>query len=93
QQKQGAEFENRTLAALQQQASAIELIKTSLLQQAETAKVTALTSLIDRDERRIETLTEWGSKAGNDNKYSNGIHAAKKRIDSYHEQLKEYAKT
>ncbi len=91
QQRQGEEFEKRTLVVLQQQAAAIKLIESSLVQQANAARVTALTTLIEREEQRIETLREWGSVAGDENKYSNGIKAAMKRVADYQEQLRKHA--
>jgi hypothetical protein len=83
QQRQNAEFEQKTLAAITQQAETIQLIKTSLMQQASVARVTALTYLIEREEQRIETLKEWGVN------YSKGIKAAKPRIDDYQAQFKD----
>ncbi|WP_273526568.1 hypothetical protein [Pseudomonas sp.] len=89
QQRQSAEFEQKTLAAMTQQAETIELIKTSLVQQANVARVTALTYLIEREEQRIETLKEWGEQSHKDeNYYSKGIKAAQGRIDGYQEQIK-----
>lgn len=90
QQRQNAEFEQKTLAAMTQQAETIQLIKTSLVQQANVARVTALTYLIEREEQRIETLKEWGMQSYKDeNYYSKGIKAAKTRIDVYQAQIKE----
>ena len=90
QQRQNAEFEQKTLAAMAQQAETIQLIKTSLVQQANVARVTALTYLIEREEQRIETLKEWGVQSYKDeNYYSKGIKAAKARIDDYQTQIKE----
>ena len=66
QQRQNAEFEQKTLAAMAQQAEALGLIKTSLVQQANVARVTALTYLIEREEQRIETLKEWGLQSHKD---------------------------
>lgn len=89
QQRQSAEFEQKTLAAMTQQAETIELIKTSLVQQANVARVTALTYLIEREEQRIETLKEWGLESHkNENYYSKGIKAAQERADGYQEQIK-----
>jgi hypothetical protein len=89
QQRQNAEFEQKTLSAMTQQAETIELIKTSLVQQANVARVTALTYLIEREEQRIETLREWGEQSHKDeNYYSKGIKAAQGRIDDYQEQIK-----
>lgn len=89
QQRQNAEFEQKTLTAMAQQFETIELIKTSLVQQADVARVTALTYLIERDEQRIETLKEWGLQSHkNENYYSKGIKAAQDRVDGYQEQIK-----
>lgn len=89
QQRQSAEFEHKTLAAMAQQAETIELIKTSLVQQANVARVTALTYLIEREEQRIETLKEWGEQSHKDeNYYSKGIKAAQARVDDYQEQIR-----
>ncbi len=90
QQRQNAEFEQKTLAAMTQQAETIQLIKTSLVQQANVARVTALTYLIEREEQRIETLKEWGVQSYKDeNYYSKGVKAAKARIEDYQAQIKE----
>ena len=89
QQRQSAEFEHKTLAAMAQQAETIELIKTSLVQQANVARVTALTYLIEREEQRIEKLKEWGTQSYKDeNYYSQGIKAAQGRVNDYQEQIK-----
>jgi type II secretory pathway pseudopilin PulG len=85
QQRQNAEFEQKTLAAMTQQAETIRLV-----QQANVARVTALTYLIEREEQRIETLKEWGMQSYKDeNYYSKGIKAAKTRIDVYQAQIEE----
>ena len=90
QQRQNAEFEQKTLVALTQQAETIELIKISLIQQANVAKVTAHTYLIEREEQRIETLKEWGLQSHKDeNYYSKGIKASQARIDGYQKKIKE----
>jgi hypothetical protein len=90
QQRQNAEFEQKTLEAMTQQAETIQLIKTSLVQQANVARVTALTYLIEREEQRIETLKEWGMQSYKDeNYYAKGIKAAKSRIGDYQAQIKE----
>lgn len=91
QQRQSAEFEKATLGALTQQAAAIKLIEQTLLAQANTAKVTALSALIDREQQWAETLRQWGEVAGDVNKYGNGIKAANARLEKYHVQLREYA--
>lgn len=90
QQRQGAEFERKTLAALAQQAKTIGLIETNLVQQADNAKVTACTYLINHEEQRIETLKEWGLRSyKNENYYSRGIEAALARINEYHKQIQQ----
>lgn len=91
QQKQAAEFEKVTVASLDQQSRAIDLIEKSLAAQANAAKVVALTSLIEHEEQRIDTLRHWGGIAGDENKYVNGIKAAEKRIEHYKTQLKQHA--
>ena len=91
QQKQGEEFEKRTLGALEQQAAAIKLIEQTLIQQANAAKVSALSTLIDQEQRRIADLKEWGESVGKKNKYQNGIQAAQKRVEEYREQLRNHA--
>lgn len=92
QQRQNAEFEHKTLVAMAQQAETIELIKTSLVQQANVARVTALTYLIEREELRIETLKEWGLESHkNENHYYKGIKAAQERVDDYQKQIKNVA--
>lgn len=59
------------------------------MQQANVARVTALTYLIEREEQRIETLKEWGAQSHRDeNYYSKGIKAAQGRVDDYQEQIK-----
>jgi hypothetical protein len=94
QQRQSAEFEQKTLATMSQQAETIELIKTSLVQQANFARVTALTYLIEREEQRIETLKEWGEQSHkNENHYNKGIKAAQDRIDNYQEEIKKLGTT
>lgn len=81
QQRQNAEFEQKTLAALAQQAETIGLIKANLIQQANVARVNALAFLIEREEQRIETLKEWGIRSHkNENYYTQGIKAAQERI-------------
>jgi|GEM_PF-3141236 len=88
QQRQNAEFEQKTLTAMANQAETIGLIKTSLVQQANGARVTALTFLIERDEQRIATLREWGLQSHKDgNYYSKGIEAAQARVDDHQEQI------
>jgi hypothetical protein len=91
QQKQSAEFERVTLSSLEQQAAAIKLIESSLKEQASTAKVAALSALIDRENQRAETLREWGTLAGDENKYINGIRAAQRRVEDYQNQLRQHA--
>lgn len=89
QQRQNAEFEQKTLAAMARQTETIELVKTSLVLQADVARVTALTYLVEREEQRIETLKEWGVQSHKDeNYYAKGIKAAKERIDGYQEEIR-----
>jgi len=89
QQRQNAEFEQKTLAAMTQHSETIQLIKTSLVQQANVARVTALTYLIEREEQRIETLKEWGVQSHKDeNYYAKGIKAAQARVDGYQHEIK-----
>ena len=65
-------------------------MRVSLVQQANVARVSALTDLIEREEQRIETLKEWGMQSYKDEShYSKGIKAAKTRIDDYQAQIKE----
>ncbi len=90
QQRQNAEFEQKTLSAMMQQAETIELIKTSLVQQANVARIAALTYLVEREEQRIETLKEWGRQSYKDeNYYDKGIKAAEARINTHQVQIKE----
>ena len=92
QQRQNAVFEQKTLSAMDRQAETIELIKGNLLQQANTARVSALTFLIEREEQRIENLKEWGLKSFKDeNHYSKGIKAAEARINSHHDEVNKLA--
>jgi len=91
QQKQAAEFENVTLVALNHQAAAIKLIEASLTEQASTAKVAALSALIDREEQRAETLRQWGALAGDETKYNNGIKASQRKVDEYQKKLQVHA--
>ncbi len=89
QQRQNAEFEEKTLATINRQTETIELIKTSLVQQANVARVTALTYLVEREEQRVETLKEWGLKSYKDETYySKGIKAAQARAVDYQEKIK-----
>jgi uncharacterized protein HemX len=89
QQKQNAEFEQKTLVAMKQQTETIEIVKSSLMQQANVAKITALTYLVDRQNQRIEKLKEWGEQTHkNEYHYSKGIDAAEARIAEYETQIK-----
>jgi len=91
QQRQNANFEEKTLAAMEQQAETIELIKTSLVQQANGARVTALMYLIESEENRIENLKTWGKQSYQDeNHYSQGIRAAQARLDDYRNQIRQF---
>jgi len=88
QQQQNAEFQKATLHTLNQQAQAIELIKSNLLQQADAARVAAITTMIERLELRIENLKDWGRNIYNDEKYyRHGIDAAAKRIKEYERRI------
>lgn len=95
QQKQSAEFEQRTLqseqrtvAVLEQQSRAIALIEQSLQQQVHAGRVAALTFMIERQEQRIDSLRDWGRTQYNDEKhYKGGIDAASRRISEYEKQI------
>lgn len=90
QQRQSAEFERSTLATMEQQARTIALVEKNLVQQANVARVTALSFLIQRDEDRIETLKTWGQQAYKDeNYYSKGIKAAQARIEEYQSKIRD----
>ena len=91
QQKQNKQFEEYTLAALAQQSKQIEVLHSSISEQLKTAKVTAISTLIDRDEQQIENLKMWGKQQGDINKYENGISAASKRVKKYNETLQSLA--
>ncbi|GAA5444693.1 hypothetical protein Misp06_02883 [Microbulbifer sp. NBRC 101763] len=91
QQKQNDQFEKYTLTALDQQSKQIEIINKSIEEQLKTAKVAAITALIDREEQRIANLKEWGEQKGDINKYENGIAAASRRIEKYNEDLQAHA--
>lgn len=91
QQKQGEAFENRTLKAIEQQTTTIKLIEQSLIQQANAAKVNALTTLIDQEQQRIVSLETWGEIKGDRKYYSKGIQASKDRIKEYRERIREHA--
>lgn len=91
QQKQNKQFEEYTLAALHQQSQQIEVLHGSISEQLKTAKVTAISTLIDREEQQIENLKIWGEQQGNIAKYENGISAASKRIKKYNETLENLA--
>ena len=94
QQQQNAEFEKKTLVAMTLQAETLQLIKVSLVQQANVARVSALTHLVEREEQRIETLKEWGLQSHKDvNYYSKGIKVAQARIDEYQIQIKKIGTT
>lgn len=91
QQRQAADFERVTVASLEQQGDAIQLIHRSLAEQASTARVMALNALIDREEQRIANLRQWGSIAGDENKYNGGIQAAQKKIKKYQTEIEQHA--
>ena len=89
QQEQNAEFEKKTLATMAQQAKTLEIIQSSLLQQADVARINAMTYMIEREEQRIDTLKQWGQQNyKNDNHYAQGIKAATARIDAYQSEIK-----
>lgn len=96
QQKQAHEFEKNTLNAekrtievLTQQSQAIALLDASLKQQVHAGRVAALTFLVERQELRIETLREWGSKSFGDEKhYQKGIDAANRKIEGYERDIR-----
>ncbi|GAB3481632.1 hypothetical protein [Marinomonas epiphytica] len=81
QQQQNDQFEQATLKSLEGQFEALNLLKKAIDEQASTAKVTALNTLIMMDERRIQDLKEWGKNVGDINKYAGGIKKAKNRIE------------
>ena len=91
QQKQNKQFSEYTLTALEQQSKQVEVLHKNIEEQLKTAKVTALSTLIDREEQRIENLKQWGKQQGNINKYEKGIAAAAKRIEKYNEDLQSHA--
>lgn len=78
QQRQSAEFEGKTISTLEQQAKTIVIIERNLVQQANMARVNALSFLIQREEDRVEKLKEWGRNSYKDeNYYSKGIKQGK----------------
>lgn len=81
QQKQNDQFEQATVRSLEGQVEALGLLKKAIDEQASTAKVTALNTLIMMDERRVQDLKEWGKNVGDINKYAGGIKKAKARIE------------
>ncbi|ETX11657.1 hypothetical protein MUS1_09500 [Marinomonas ushuaiensis DSM 15871] len=81
QQQQNNQFEEVTLKSLEGQVEALTVLKKAIDEQASTAKVTALNTLIMMDERRVQDLKEWGKNVGDFNKYSGGIKKAKARIE------------
>lgn len=81
QQQQNDQFEQATLKSLEGQVEALTVLKKAIDEQASTAKVTALNTLIMIDERRVKDLRDWGKSVGDINKYSGGIKAAISRID------------
>jgi hypothetical protein len=101
QQKQSSEFEKHTLKAeqrtidvLEQQSRAIGLIEQSLQQQVHAGRVAALTFMIERQEKRVESYRDWGQKShNNENHYKNGIEAAEKQIRAFEEQVKKLGAT
>lgn len=91
QQKQNKQFEEYTLTALDQQAKQIQILHKSIEDQLKNAKVSAISTLIDREEQKIENLKLWGKQQGDINKYENGISAASKRVEKYNRDLQEHA--
>ena len=92
QQKQNEQFEKHTLGALEQQSATIKIVQSNLEEQLATAKITAITALIDREEQRIENLKQWGKQQGDPMKYDKGITAAAKRIEEFNQELMKHAK-
>jgi hypothetical protein len=68
QQQQNDQFEQVTMKSLEGQVEALDLLKKAIDEQASTAKVTALNTLIMMDERRVQDLKEWGKSVGDINK-------------------------
>lgn len=101
QQKQAREFERNTVAAeqrtmqvLEQQSRALGLIETSLKQQVHAGKVTALAIMLERYEKRIDTLRNWGYQSYNDEKhYQGGIDAAQRRVDELTKKIDDIGAT
>lgn len=93
QQKQNREFEEQTRKSIEQQNSILKLMQDSLIHQANVARVDALKHLIDSDEQRIIDLKNWGlhSSHKNENYYSKGIEAAKRRISEYEAEIEKLA--
>ncbi|RBP84711.1 hypothetical protein DFP80_103184 [Marinomonas rhizomae] len=56
------------MKSLEGQVEALDLLKKAIDEQASTAKVTALNTLIMMDERRVQDLKEWGKSVGDINK-------------------------
>lgn len=89
QQRQNDQFEQQTVSAMQQQAETLSLIKTSLVQQANFARVTALMHMIGSEEERIKQLEDWGrQKENNEKLYAGGIKKAEDNIKRYQEEIK-----
>ncbi|RBO79592.1 hypothetical protein [Marinomonas aquiplantarum] len=87
QQKQNDQFEHATLKAMAGQMEALELLKSAIDEQASTAKVTALNTLIAMDERRLKDLKEWGRNLGDENRYAGGIRKAQNRINEHRAKI------
>lgn len=87
QQKQSAEFEQKTLEAMARHTETIELIRISLEQQRHSARATALALMIQHEEQKIETFKEWGRAKNNENQYSGGIKAAQNKIKEHQDRI------
>lgn len=87
QQKQNDQFEKATLDALTGQMETLALLKKAIDEQASTAKVTALNTLIAMDERRLKDLKEWGKSLGDENRYAGGIRKAQNRINEHRAKI------
>lgn len=69
------------------------MMNRSIDEQLKTAKVMAISTLIDREEQKIENLKQWGEQKGDINKYKQGISAASRRIEEYNRDLRNHAKS
>lgn len=87
QQQQNDQFEQATMKSLEGQVEALGLLKKAIDEQASTAKVTALNTLIMMDERRVQDLKEWGKNLGDENRYAGGIRKAHNRINEHRAKI------